>query len=176
MDIKTYTNTIRDYDRQIAEITAAKNSFIQDNYTTVYNQWLAEIQEKKQAFLKLLPFILKNKEHFLNTTITYTVNAFRIYLYLGKPLGTSGISHNCITLKNLLKLWDMGFTYNGLPIVELKRFEGINDITYIENDEYKSVKNVSIPDNVLKRLREWSYKAEITDETGTDFTKIKSED
>lgn len=158
MEIIEFLAKLKNYNANISELTVEKSNFILENASSITEQRALQLRNDKKLFLELFPFILKHKDHFLNTTTNYVVDVFAIVTKVGKPLGTGYLRHDGITLKNLLKLWDYGFIYNGYPIVEYLTVDGTSNITYIKDGVYETVKlNHRLDDTIIKKATEMSY-------------------
>ena len=104
MEIIEFLAKLKNYNANISELTVEKSNFILENASSITEQRALQLRNDKKLFLELFPFILKHKDHFLNTTTNYVVDVFAIVTKVGKPLGTGYLRHDGITLKNLLKL------------------------------------------------------------------------
>ena len=159
MNTNEFLSKLQEYDSKINALETEKHSFIAENSPIMFEQRKHLLENGRVLFLRKLPFIMEHKDHFLNITNNYVIDMFDIMVKVGKPLGCGYLKHDGITLKNLLKAWDLGFTYNGHPIVEYKYFDGMCTIKYIEDYSYVTIHTKPFLDEkVIKKVTEMSYK------------------
>lgn len=175
MDLETYMNTLNEYDKQIKEIELSKQQFKAEHLPKMIEDWRLMICNGRDTFLQLLPFILKHKDHFKKSEMNYVVDCFHIITKVGKPLGCGYMLHDGITIKNLLKLWDKGFTYNDCPIVEYLYFDGTASITYIKDGEYVNVKTKPLDKDLIDEVTKLSYTIKKFSNDYKRFVEIKKE-
>ena len=175
MDLDTYMNTLKEYDNKIKDIELSKQSFIAEHLPVMQEEWRLRLVEGRKTFLKLIPFIIKHKDHFLKIDSNYVVDCFHIITKVGKPLGCGYMLHDGITIKNLLKLWDKGFTYNDCPIVEYLYFDGTASITYIKDNEYVKVKTKPLDKDLIDEVTKLSYTIKKFSNDYKRFVEIKKE-
>ena len=175
MDLDTYMNTLKEYDNKIKDIELSKQSFIAEHLPVMQEEWRLRLVEGRKTFLKLIPFIMKHKDHFLKIDSNYVVDCFHIITKVGKPLGCGYMLHDGITIKNLLKLWDKGFTYNDCPIVEYLYFDGNSSITYIKDNEYVKVKTKPLDKDLIDEVTKLSYTIKKFSNDYKRFVEIKKE-
>ena len=175
MDLDTYMNTLKEYDNRIKDIELSKQSFIAEHLPVMQEEWRLRLVEGRKIFLKLIPFIMKHKDHFLKIDSNYVVDCFHIITKVGKPLGCGYMLHDGITIKNLLKLWDKGFTYNDCPIVEYLYFDGTASITYVKDGEYVKVKTKPFDKDLIDEVTKLSYTIKKFSNDYKRFVEIKKE-
>ena len=123
----------------------------------------------KRWFVANLDFFLKHKKHFTSDFgLSYIIVDFLTLYHFGGLVGGAGFGSDLdvkITIKDLLNLWDEGFTYKGYPIICYERYihNGIKiKITYVKNcrievvsTDYLQTKNpLELPGELLKKVRQ----------------------
>lgn len=123
----------------------------------------------KRWFVANLNFFLKHKKHFTSDfgLSQIIVDFLTLYLHGGLVGGAGfGTSPDCkISIKDLLNLWDEGFTYKGYPIIAYEKYvyHGFKiKITYVKNcrievvsTDYLRTKNpLELPEEILKKVRQ----------------------
>ena len=123
----------------------------------------------KRWFVANLDFFLKHKKHFTSDfgLSQIIVDFLNLYQY-GGLVGGAGFGGNLchkITIKDLLNLWNDGFTYEDYPIIAYEKYvyHGIKiKITYVKNCRIEVVstgfirgKNpLELPEELLKKVRQ----------------------
>ncbi len=123
--------------------------------------------QDKEWFAQNLDYILKNKKHFETSPgLGDIVIDFLLPYYNGGLV--AGVAWNSplnfkLYLKDLLYLWDIGFCYNGYPILsykEIRRYERTILIEYVKNscieivkDKYvKGQNSLALSQNIISKL------------------------
>lgn len=122
----------------------------------------------KRWFISRLDFFLKHKKHFTSDfgLSQIIVDFLNLYQY-GGLVGGAGFGGNLchkISIKDLLTLWDEGFTYQGYPIIAYEKYvyHGIKiKITYVKNcrievvsTDYVYKNPLELPEELLKKVRQ----------------------
>lgn len=122
----------------------------------------------KRWFVANLDFFLKYKKHFTSDFgLSQIIVDFLTLYHFGGLVGGAGFgsSYDCkITIKDLLNLWDEGFTHKGFPIVCYERYihNGIKvRISYIRNGRIEAAstgyiqgKNpLELPQEVIDKVK-----------------------
>ena len=115
----------------------------------------------KQWFLSHYEWIYNNRHKLQNRTCAEFVISGLIINAFASPYYSYRIDK--ITLGNLIKLWNNGFTYKNLPLVHYHQAYGNNsiNISYIANKklinhrfEYDDIEKYTPNDEVKRILRE----------------------
>ena len=129
-------------------------------------QWQKEID--KRWFVANLDFFLKYKKHFTSHFgLDEIIIDFLTLFHLAGMVGGAGFGTSLdykISIKDLLTLWDEGFTYQGYPIIAYEKYihEGIKiKITYVKNcrmevvsTDYLYKNPLELPKEILKKVRQ----------------------
>jgi len=123
----------------------------------------------KRWFVANLNFFLKHKKHFTSDFgLSQIIVDFLTLYHTAGLCGGAGFGSELdvkITIKDLLNLWDDGFTYKGYPIIGYEKYihDGIKiKITYVKNcrievvsTDYLRTKNpLELPEEILKKVRQ----------------------
>lgn len=122
----------------------------------------------KRWFVANLDFFFKHKKHFTSDFgLSQIIIDFLTLYYFGGLISGVGFDSSLdvkITIKDLLNLWDEGFTYKGYPIICYERYiyQGVKiKISYIKNGRievastgYLRSKNpLELPKELLEKVR-----------------------
>lgn len=122
----------------------------------------------KRWFVANLDFFFKHKKHFTSDFgLSQIIVDFLTLYYTAGLCGGAGFSSGLdfkISIKDLLNLWDEGFTHKGYPIIFYERYlhDGVKiKITYIRNGRievastgYLRSKNpLALPSELLEKVR-----------------------
>ena len=123
----------------------------------------------KRWFISHLDFFLKYKQHFTSHFgLDEIIIDFLTLYQCGGLVGGAGFGSDLdikISIKDLLTLWDEGFTYEDYPIIAYEKYvyHGIKiKITYVKNCRIEVVstgfirgKNpLELPEELLKKVRQ----------------------
>lgn len=136
-----------------------------DEFQKLYKQ---QQELDKEWFVSNLSFILKYKKHFQSDygLSQIIIDFLTLYRYAGLVGGAAfNPNYGCkIFIKDLLNLWDEGFTYNGYPIIGYEQYihQGKKIIiTYVKNcrievvsTDYLMTQNpLQLPEEIMKKVR-----------------------
>lgn len=137
---------------------------------TVFNRLYQHQQElNRRWFVSNISFFLKYKKHFKSHFgLDEIIIDFLTLYHHGGLVGGAGFGTSLdykITIKDLLTLWDDGFTYKGYPIIAYEKYvyHGFKiKITYVKNcrievvsTDYLRTKNpLELPEELLKKVRQ----------------------
>jgi len=123
----------------------------------------------KRWFVTNLDFFLKYKKHFTSDFgLSQIIVDFLTLYHTAGLCGGAGFGSELdikITIKDLLTLWNDGFTYKGYPIIGYEKYihDGIKiKITYVKNcrievvsTDYLRTKNqLELPEKILKKVQQ----------------------
>ena len=132
MDVKQYNKILRSYNKQIENLIEEKKQFVLQNKDIIEKQIKFEQAINKKWFIENFDIIWANKEKFMQDTPygEIKIDFFSIY-------GNRNDTIDTIAISDLIALWNLGFRYNGYPIVEYLFDEAIfkRKICYIKNNE-----------------------------------------
>jgi hypothetical protein len=136
---------------------------------TVFDRLYQRQQEiDKRWFVANLNFFLKHKKHFTSDFgLSQIIVDFLTLYHFGGLVGGAGFGSDLdvkITIKDLLTLWDEGFTYKGYPIIAYEKYvyHGFKiKITYVKNcrievvsTDYLRTKNpLELPKELMEKVR-----------------------
>lgn len=160
MTYEEYIEKFKNYEDQIKDLINQQKKFKQDNDKDFNQLFAKKCADDKKWFTEHFDYILKHKDFLkdkppFNQIIIEFLNLYTIG-GLMSGVGFNG-QLNSIYLRDLIDLWDNGFTYNGFPIIEYKKIihNGKQKyITYIENNELKTVRDDNFNDeDIITKLK-----------------------
>lgn len=134
MEVSTYNYYLQRIDGRILKLKGLRDAFVanhrRDVLETIYNRQASD----RQWFIKHFSQVYRNKHLFALGTpnASVVVDCFTIYS-IGCCCGYKSISR--LPIGRLVKLWDMGFKYQGSPIVEYIKHNGNQHIHYIKSNQ-----------------------------------------
>ena len=168
--------TLQEYRRHYADLNdkiSQAQAELDDDLVTTKDEFSKLYQRQqvidKRWFVNNLSFILKYKKHFQSDygLSQIIIDFLTLYRYAGLVGGAAfNPEYGCkIFIKDLLNLWDEGFTYNGYPIIEYEQYihQGKKIIiTYVKNcrievvsTDYLMTQNpLQLPEDILKKVQQ----------------------
>lgn len=168
MDVKQYNKILRSYNKQIETLIEEKKQFVLQNKDAVEKQIKDERVINKKWFIENFDIIWANKEKFMQDTPYGEIKIDFFSLYNNRKSTIDNIA-----VSDLIALWNLGFRYNGYPIVEYLFDEAIfkRKICYIKNNELieEHVRYSSLSPIVMGILEYIvSHKEKIEDESNVE--------
>lgn len=152
MTYEEYIEKFKNYEDQIKDLINQQKKFKQDNDKDFNQVFAKKCENDKKWFVEHFDYILKHKD-FLKDKSPFNqiiIEFLNLYTIGGLQAGVGFNGQlNSIYLRDLIDLWDNGFTYNGFPIIEYKKIihnRQQKNITYIENNELKTVRDDNFND------------------------------
>lgn len=129
-----FNRIIQQYDNQIKALQQEKEFFIYQNRKEVLKIVQLHKNENKKWFVENFDKIWKHRKNFSLGTpyASIIINFWTIYLYARCG---SGFAVNKISLGRLIKLWELGFMYEGYPIVQYFNTSANHYVMYIKNNK-----------------------------------------
>ena len=132
MDVKQYNKILKNYNRQIDELVEERRRFVTQNKELVEKQIKEEQAENKKWFIENFDIIWENRAKFSQNTpnADIIIDFFTIYNNRRNVLKK-------ISIADFISLWNIGFMYNGCPIVEYILSHELfkRKISYIKNNK-----------------------------------------
>jgi len=169
MTLSEYRQRYADLYNKIQTAQSKLDSELAATQTAFDRLYQRQQEIDKRWFVANLNFFLKYKHHFTSHfgLDEIIIDFLNLYQY-GGLVGGAGFGGNLchkISIKDLLTLWDEGFTYKGYPIIGYEKYihEGIKiKITYVKNcrievvsTDYLRTKNpLELPEELLKKVRQ----------------------
>lgn len=144
MTLEQYNQIISNLDQQINELLQNKHDIIK-----IHEKKLSSFVEKRHNddrhwFVCNFDVIWANRQLFAENTVNSNIiiDFFEIYLVGIDP--KNSISQ--ISIGELLSLWNIGFRYNGYPIVELVKHRFKSRLSYIKDGKLETLSGFSLDD------------------------------
>ena len=136
MTLEQYWQTLKNLNEQIKMLEESRKSLVEENKAYIDKLIEQRQKEDEKWFLNNFDVIWANRYKFMKDS----PNADIIIDFF--PIYTMGLKHiSIITINDLINLWDLGFKYQGYPIVEYTNTRRIHRISYIKNGKVETLKN-----------------------------------
>ena len=159
MTYEEYIEKFKNYEYQIKDLIKQQIQFQRDNAEDFNKLFEKKCEDDRKWFIEHFDFIWKHKDYLKDKAPFNLILIEFLNLYtiggLQAGVGFNG-QLNSIYLRDLIELWDKGFTYNSFPIIEYKKVihNGKQKyITYIENNVSKTIRDDDFNDeDIIKKL------------------------
>lgn len=160
MTYEEYIEQFKNYENQIKDLLKQQKLFVTIN-TEEFNKLFEEkCKDDRKWFIEHFNYIWKHKDYLKDKAPFNQIIIEFLKLYnIGGIMAGAGFNGqlNSIYLKDLIKLWDNGFTYNNFPIIEYKKIIHNGQekyITYIENNNAKTIRDDDFNDTeIIEKLK-----------------------
>lgn len=159
MTYDDYIKQYKKYEDKINDLINQREKFKRENNEEFNKLFNKKCEDDKKWFIEHFNFIWKHKDYLkdkapFNQIVIEFLNLYKINGLIG---GIAFIRQlNSIYLRDLIDLWNNGFTYKSFPIIEYKKVihNGKQKyITYIENNEAKIIRDDDFNDeDIIEKL------------------------
>lgn len=160
MEVSIYNQYLQRIDARILKLKGLRDAFIAKNRGNVVQTIRNRQANDRQWFIQHFSQVYRRRDAFSLGTpnASVIIDCFTIYS-IGGCAGYRSISR--LPIGRLVKLWDMGFKYQGYPVVEYVKHNGNQHINYIKSNRLLT-KRFQYGENppfsnalqtILKRLR-----------------------
>lgn len=144
MTLDQFNQIISTLDKQINELTQNKYSIMQIHEKSLSTQVAKRQKDDRYWFVCNFDVIWANRHLFAENTINsdIVIDFFDVYCVGLEP------KHSIlqISIGELFSLWNMGFRYNGHPIVELVKYRLKSRLSYIKDGKLETLSGFSLDD------------------------------
>lgn len=160
MEVSIYNQYLQRIDARSLKLKGLRDAFIAKNRGNVVQTIRNRQANDRQWFIQHFSQVYRKKDAFTlgKPDASAVIDCFTIYS-IGACCGYRSI--NRLPIGRLVKLWDMGFKYQGCPVVEYVNHNGNQHINYIKSNRLLT-KRFQYGENppfsnalqtILKRLR-----------------------
>lgn len=160
MEVSIYNQHLQRIDEKILELKRSRDAFVEKNREDVMDAIYNRQANDRQWFIQHFSQVYRRRKEFALGTpnASVVIDCFTIYS-IGSCCGYRSIKR--LPIGRLVKLWEMGFKYQGCPVVEYIKHNGNHRINYIKSNRlltkhYKYEENPPFSNalqTLLKRLR-----------------------
>jgi hypothetical protein len=160
MKVSIYNQHLQRIDEKILELKRSRDAFVEKNREDVMDTIYNRQTNDRQWFIQHFSQVYRRRKEFALGTpnASVVIDCFTIYS-IGSCCGYRSIKR--LPIGQLVKLWEMGFKYQGCPVVEYIKHNGNHRINYIKSNRLltKRYKYGEMPpfsnalQTLLKRLR-----------------------
>ena len=167
MEVSIYNQYLQRIDARILKLKGLRDAFIAKNRGNVVQTIRNRQANDRQWFIQHFSQVYRNKHLFSLGTpnASVIIDCFTIYS-IGGCAGYRSISR--LPIGRLVKLWDMGFKYQGYPVVEYIKHNGNQRLNYIKSNQlqtkvFKYSENPRFSEALRTMLRNLRNSNELTD-------------
>lgn len=134
MTLEQYNQILRDIHNQIEALQQSRAALIEQNQKHIKKQIEKRQEAERKWFVKNFDVFWNNRHKFAKNTpnADIIIDFFNLYTR-GNKVGRKFVDY--ITISDLIALWDLGYKYQGYPIVECINLTFSHKLTYIKNGE-----------------------------------------
>lgn len=143
MTLEQYNQILKDINNQIETLQQSRAALITQNQKHIEKQIAKRQSDDRKWFISNFDVFWNNRRKFgkdtQNTDIV--IDFFNLYR-TGNKIGRKYINH--ITIGDLIALWNLGYKYQGYPIVEYNNHTlSAHKLTYIKDGKSVTVNGIS---------------------------------
>ena len=133
MEVSAYNQYLQRIDTRILKLNKLRDAFVAKYRSDVLRNIRNRQASDRQWFIKHFSKLYRNKHLFALGTpnASAVIDCFTIYS-IGSCCGGKSVSR--LPIGRLVKLWEMGFKYQGCPVVEYIKHNGNHRINYIKSN------------------------------------------
>ena len=134
MTLEQYNQILHDINHQIEALQQSREALIAQNKEKIEKQILKRQADDRKWFAGNFSVFWNNRYKFAKNTpnADIIIDFFNLYTK-GNKVGKKFVDY--ITISDLIALWDLGYKYQGYPIVECINLTFSHKLTYIKNGE-----------------------------------------
>lgn len=138
MTLEQYNQCLHAINKQIEELQQSREALITQNKEKIEKQIIKRQQDDRKWFVSNFDVFWNNKHKFNKNTANadIIVDFFNIYTR-GNKAGSKSVWH--ISISDLITLWELGYKYQGYPIVEYIGHAFAHELTYIKDGKLVTV-------------------------------------
>lgn len=138
MTLEQYNKILHDINVQIEALQQSRTALIEQNKEHIKKQIEKRQESDRKWFLKNFDVFWNNRHKFAKNTpnADIIVDFFNLYTR-GNKVGRKFV--DSITISDLIALWDLGYRYQGYPIVEYTNLTFSHKLTYIKDGKQVTV-------------------------------------
>jgi len=138
MTLEQYNQILRDINNQIEALQQSREALIVQNREKLEKQIERRQENDRKWFVENFTVFWNNRHKFGRDTqnADIIIDFFNLYK-TGNKAGRKFI--NYITISDLIALWDLGYKYQGYPIVEYANHTFTHKLTYIKDEKLVTI-------------------------------------
>lgn len=167
MEVSIYNQYLQRIDDKILVLKHLRDTFVAKHRHNVLETIRNRQANDRQWFIKHFNQLYRRRDAFSLGTpnASVIIDCFTIYS-IGGCAGYRSISR--LPIGRLVKLWDMGFKYQGYPVVEYVKHNGNQRLNYIKGNQlltkvFKYDENPRFSEALRAMLRNLRNSNELTD-------------
>lgn len=141
MTLEQYNKILHNINSQIETLQQSRTALIEQNQEHIKKQIEKRQETDRKWFVKNFDVFWNNRHKFGKDTphADIIIDFFNLYTR-GNKIGRKFIDY--ITISDLIALWDLGYKYNGYPIVEYINLTFSHKLTYIKNEKLVTITGI----------------------------------